>query len=331
MDADVALYEAKAGGRNRAVRFEPHMRGAFRTRIELERDLRMALERHEFFVVYQPVVQLDSDAIRSFEALLRWRRPTGQVVTPDVFIPVLEDSGLIVEVGAYVLQAACHQVRLWQDQGLATAVSVNVSPLQFETPTFVGTVQQTLEHEGLDAASLILEMTETTLMRNSDEASRRLSALKSLGVRLAIDDFGTGYSSLAYLQQFPMDILKIDRTFVAASTDAGPSAALLHALVESATPSVSRPWPRASRRWLSSPGSSARAVTPDRGSCSASPSSLPRRRRSWPPTPPTTCAVRWSRGSARSPGPPMNRTPSAQAGPGAGLRRCAPHRRSVLA
>jgi diguanylate cyclase (GGDEF)-like protein/PAS domain S-box-containing protein len=231
MDADVALYEAKAAGRNRAMRFEPHMRGEFRTRIELERDLRLALERGEFFLVYQPVVQLSDGAVQSMEALLRWRRPSGLVIAPDAFIPALEESGLIVEVGTFVLREACRQTRLWGEAGLATAVSVNVSPRQFETGTLVDEIQAALADSGLDPTSLILEMTETTLMRDSHESALRLTALKDLGIRLAIDDFGTGYSSLAYLQQFPVDILKIDRTFVGTGADRA-STALVHALIE---------------------------------------------------------------------------------------------------
>ena len=232
MDADVALYEAKAGGRNRAVRFAPHMRGEFRTRIELERDLRLALEGGEFFLVYQPVLQLDDGTVQSVEALLRWRRPSGRVVAPDAFIPALEESGLIVEVGAFVLNEACRQTRHWHDLGLPTAVSVNVSPRQFETGTLVDDVRAALERAGLDPTWLILEMTETTLMRDSHESTVRLNALKDLGIRLAIDDFGTGYSSLAYLQRFPVDIIKIDRTFIAGIASDGPSTALVHALIE---------------------------------------------------------------------------------------------------
>jgi diguanylate cyclase (GGDEF)-like protein/PAS domain S-box-containing protein len=232
MDADVALYEAKAAGRNRAMRFEPHMRGEFRTRIDLERDLRLALEAGEFFLVYQPVVQLSDGTVQSMEALLRWRRPSGVVVTPDDFIPALEESGLIVEVGAFVLREACRQTRLWYDAGLATAVSVNVSPRQFETGTLVDEIKTALESSGLDPTWLILEMTETTLMRDSGESTLRLTALKDLGIRLAIDDFGTGYSSMAYLQQFPVDILKIDRTFIPETSTDKASTALVHALVE---------------------------------------------------------------------------------------------------
>jgi diguanylate cyclase (GGDEF)-like protein len=232
MDADVALYEAKTAGRGRALRFEPAMRGAFRARIELERDLRRALQRGEFFLMYQPVIELDSGAVRSMEALLRWRLPSGQIVGPDAFIPALEESGLIVEVGAFVLNEACRMTRTWHVLGLPTAVSVNVSPRQFETGTFVDEVHRALDGSGLDPTSLILEMTETTLMRDSRESDVRLTALKDLGVRLAIDDFGTGYSSLAYLQQFPVDIIKIDRAFIAGTVMNGPNAALVHALVE---------------------------------------------------------------------------------------------------
>jgi EAL domain-containing protein (putative c-di-GMP-specific phosphodiesterase class I) len=232
MDADVALYEAKALGRNRAVRFEPHMRGEFRTRIELEKDLRRAFAQNEFFLVYQPVLRLDDGAVRSVEALLRWRQPSGIVITPDIFIPALEESGLIIDVGAFVLDEACRQARRWCDMGLLTAMSVNVSPRQFETDTLVDGVRRTLERAGLEPTFLILEMTETTLMHNTLDTSRRLGELKDLGVRLAIDDFGTGYSSLAYLQQFPVDILKIDRTFIAGTAMTGPGGAFVHVLVE---------------------------------------------------------------------------------------------------
>jgi diguanylate cyclase (GGDEF)-like protein/PAS domain S-box-containing protein len=231
MDADIALFEAKAAGRNQAVRFEPSMRGRFRARIELQRDLRLALANGEFFLVYQPVIRLADGSVRSTEALLRWRRPSGVVEAPDSFIPALEESGLIVEVGAFVLEEACRQTRLWHDVGLVTAVSVNVSPRQFETDSFVDDVRLATRCAGLDPSWLILEMTETTLMRDSHESDLKLRALKDLGVRLAIDDFGTGYSSLAYLQKFPVDIVKIDRTFIAGTGD-GRGAALVHALVE---------------------------------------------------------------------------------------------------
>ncbi len=143
------------------------MRGEFRTRIELERDLRLALESGEFFLVYQPVVRLDDAAVQSMEALLRWRRPSGLVVAPDAFIPALEESGLIVEVGTFVMREACRQTRRWHDAGLPTAVSVNVSPRQFETDTLVDDIQSALQDAELDPTWLILEMTETTLMRDS--------------------------------------------------------------------------------------------------------------------------------------------------------------------
>jgi len=153
-------------------------------------------------------------------------------MAPDAFIPALEKTGLIVEVGAFVLKEACRQARCWRDMGLSIAVSVNVSARQFETDTLVDDVRQALEDSGLDPTQLILEMTETTLMQDSHESDLRLASLKNLGVRLAIDDFGTGYSSLAYLQNFPVDILKIDRTFIGGMTKDGPSIALVRALVE---------------------------------------------------------------------------------------------------
>jgi diguanylate cyclase (GGDEF)-like protein/PAS domain S-box-containing protein len=232
MDADIALYEAKALGRNRTVRFESQMRGEFCNRIDLEKNLRGALAERDFFLVYQPVVGLRDGDVRSVEALLRWRHSSGQVVAPDEFIPALERSGLIVEVGAFVLNEACRQAQRWRNAGCETAISVNVSPRQFETESFVDEVRGALEVSGLDSTLLILEMTETVLMKDTQDTLRRLSELKELGVRLAIDDFGTGYSSMAYLQQFPVDILKIDRIFVVGETMAGPGKAFLHALVE---------------------------------------------------------------------------------------------------
>ncbi len=232
VDADIALYQAKALGRNQAVRFEPQMRGEFHNRVELEKDLRLAVAAGQFFLVYQPVLRLEDGTVRSMEALLRWRRSSGQVVTPDSFIPALEDSGLIVDVGPFVLEEACRQAQRWRDLGMPATISVNVSPRQFETDKLMRDVRSALERSGLDPASLILELTETALMRDTRDTSRRLAELKDVGVSLAIDDFGTGYSSLAYLQQFPVDILKIDRAFVTGTALTGAGAAFVHALIE---------------------------------------------------------------------------------------------------
>ncbi len=231
-DADIALYRAKAMGKDRWMMFEPAMQSAVLDRLELEMDLRSALEHHEFLLLYQPVFDLDSVRACGVEALLRWRHPTRGVLAPDEFIPSLEDTGLIVDVGHWVLTEACEQAAQWHRRGHALTMSVNVSMRQLEIDAFVDHVRGALSRSGLDPGSLILEVTETTLMRDTDATVSRLKALKELGVLVAVDDFGTGYSSLAYLRQFPVDALKIDRSFVAAMGDSAESVALVHTLVQ---------------------------------------------------------------------------------------------------
>jgi diguanylate cyclase (GGDEF)-like protein/PAS domain S-box-containing protein len=231
-DADIALYRAKAMGKDRWTLFEPAMQSAVLDRLELEMDLRCALDNGEFFLLYQPVFDLDSVQACGVEALLRWRHPRRGVLGPDVFIPSLENTGLIVDVGRWVLTEGCHQAALWHHQGHAVTMSINVSMRQLETDALVEHVAAALGSSGLDPSYLILEVTETTLMRDTEATVRRLSALKALGVLVAVDDFGTGYSSLAYLRQFPVDALKIDRSFVAAMGDSPESAALVHTLVQ---------------------------------------------------------------------------------------------------
>jgi diguanylate cyclase (GGDEF)-like protein/PAS domain S-box-containing protein len=231
-DADVALYRAKATGRDRSVVFEAAMQSAALDRLALRSDLESALERKQFFLVYQPIFDLDNVRIRGVEALLRWRHPTKGVVVPDGFIPALEDTGLIVPVGRWVLWEACRQVAAWRQQGYPITASVNVSMRQLETDQLVLDVRDALAASGLDAGSLTLEVTESTLMRDAEGTVARLRRLKNLGVMIAIDDFGTGYSSMAYLRQFPVDVLKIDRSFVAEVDGSADSAALIHTLVE---------------------------------------------------------------------------------------------------
>jgi len=231
-DADIALYRAKAMGKDRWTAFEPAMQSAVLDRLELEMDLRSALENDEFLLLYQPVFDLDSVQACGVEALLRWRHPTRGVLAPDEFIPSLEDTGLIVEVGHWVLTEACRQAAKWHGQGRALTMSVNVSMRQLEVDALIDHVREALSVSGLDPGSLILEVTETTLMRDTDATVSRLRALKELGVLVAVDDFGTGYSSLAYLRQFPVDALKIDRSFVAAMGDSPESVALVHTLVQ---------------------------------------------------------------------------------------------------
>jgi diguanylate cyclase (GGDEF)-like protein len=231
-DADLALYKAKAIGKNGYVKFESAMQVAAQDRIQLETDLADALEADQFFLVYQPMVDLESERIVGAEALLRWRHPTSGVISPEVFIPIAEDNGLIVPIGCWVLEQACAQSVAWHQRGYPLDISVNVSARQLERPEFVEEVRRVLRASGLDPATLTLEITETALMRSPDATAHLLAELKTLGVRIAVDDFGTGYSSLAYLRQFPVDSLKIDRTFITGLALSSEAHALTHTLIQ---------------------------------------------------------------------------------------------------
>jgi diguanylate cyclase (GGDEF)-like protein len=216
-DADIALYEAKGAGRDRAAEFRHEMRIAASDRMALGNDLRGAIEAGELFLVYQPVHDLSNGDVVGAEALLRWQHPARGLVPPDEFIALAEETGLIVPIGAWVLRTACAQAALWHADGHRIRVGVNVSTRQLEDPALLDCVQRALDASGLAANALTLEITETALMRDPASAADVLHALKAFGVRVAIDDFGTGYSSLAYLQQLPVDSLKIDRAFVSGS------------------------------------------------------------------------------------------------------------------
>ncbi|MEP7115066.1 MAG: EAL domain-containing protein, partial [Ilumatobacteraceae bacterium] len=231
-DADVALYQAKAAGKNRYEVFYPEMQTEISKRIELEVDLRSAIDNDQFFLVYQPIYNLDDLALVSVEALLRWKHPKVGIVEPDDFIPILEQTGQILEVGRWVLIEACTQMAAWHAQGDSLDISVNVSGRQLDYDNVVDHIREALETSGLDPQFLIIEVTETALMRNVDDTAVRLKAIKGLGVRIAVDDFGTGFSSLAYLQQFPVDCLKIDRAFTHAITTSPESKALIRTLVQ---------------------------------------------------------------------------------------------------
>ncbi|MGD0881271.1 MAG: EAL domain-containing protein [Acidimicrobiales bacterium] len=231
-DADIALYRSKGAGRDQAVLFEPAMQVAIAGRMELRSDLDTALADGQFFLLYQPIVDLESTTIRGVEALLRWQHPTRGVIAPNDFVPLLEDCGLIVDVGRWVLDTACAQSARWHDQGYDPTMSVNVSMRQLECDSFVDDVRRALATHDLDPRTLVVEVTETALMKDANSTVSRLHCLKELGVKIAIDDFGTGYSSLAYLRQFPVDVLKIDRSFIAGMDGTPDSVALIHTMVE---------------------------------------------------------------------------------------------------
>ncbi len=231
-DADIAMYRAKWDGKNRYVVFESGMQDAVQSRMELEMDLRVAFENDEFFLVYQPTFDLQEMTPTGMEALIRWRSPVRGIVQPDDFIPLLEETGLITEVGAWVLREACIQGAAWRRNGYGVGIAVNVAARQLDTDEFVTEVRDALEQSGLEPGALTIEITETTLMGNADETARRLAEVKQLGVRIAIDDFGTGYSSLAYLQRFPVDALKIDRSFISRVNQDPEGETLIRTLVQ---------------------------------------------------------------------------------------------------
>ncbi|HEX3691900.1 MAG TPA: EAL domain-containing protein, partial [Solirubrobacteraceae bacterium] len=186
----------------------------------------------EFFVLYQPTFDLRSMTPTGMEALIRWSHPRRGVVQPDDFVPLLEETGLIVDVGRWVLNEACRQGATWHEVGHTVGIAVNVSARQLDRDELVAEVQEALESSGIDPAALTLEITETTIMTNAEETAERLAAIKELGVRVAIDDFGTGYSSLAYLQRFPVDALKIDRSFITRLREDADSETLIRTLVQ---------------------------------------------------------------------------------------------------
>ena len=230
-DADIALYRAKAEGRNRHVLYAPEMHAALRDRAQIEVDLRGALDRDEFFLVYQPICNLRSGVVTGVEALLRWRHPTRGVVQPNAFIPILEESGSIIEIGRWVLTEACRAAALWRARGHELQISVNVSGRQLEHAALSDHVRDALAQSGLEPEALVLEITETVAMRDLARSAAALQSLKDLGLRIAIDDFGTGYSSLAHLREFPVDTLKIDQSFIDGVNESSDADALLHMLV----------------------------------------------------------------------------------------------------
>jgi diguanylate cyclase (GGDEF)-like protein len=236
--ADVAMYRAKAQGKGRCIVFEESMQAEVLERLELEGELQRAIERDEIDVHYQPVIALDGQTLAGFEALARWHHPTRGLVPPPIFIPLAEDNGSIVALGRQVLRTACAQAARWT-QELPSAepriMSVNLSGRQLEDPNIVGDVADALADSGLPPSALVLEITETVLMQDTEATITRLAQLKALGVRLAVDDFGTGYSSLRYLRRFPIDILKMAKPFVDGLEVDDAGRALARAIVELAS------------------------------------------------------------------------------------------------
>ena len=230
-DADLALYAAKAAGKDRYALFEADMSADAEDRLDLEADLSAALGHGQFFLLYQPIVDLPSRRIVGVEALIRWQHPARGVLLPESFIPLAEESGMILPIGRWVLDEACRQAGVWAAEGLAIGVSVNASAYQLGRDGFAEDVSRVLHESGVEPSSLTLEITETALMRNVPTACERLKEIKALGVRVAIDDFGTGYASLSSLQRMPVDILKIDTSFVAALNNGGDSRELLGAVL----------------------------------------------------------------------------------------------------
>ena len=231
-NADIAMYRAKWDGKNRFATFESGMQDSIQARMELEMDMRDALHYHEFFLAYQPTIALSEMSPTGVEALIRWRHTARGVLQPDEFIPLAEESGLITEIGRWVLEEACRQAATWHAAGYPIGMAVNVSARQLDSDQILGDIQAALTGSGLAPTALTIEITETTLMKNVEDTARRLRAIKALGVRIAIDDFGTGYSSLGHLKRFPVDALKIDRSFISELHSNQQGDAVIHTLVQ---------------------------------------------------------------------------------------------------
>jgi diguanylate cyclase (GGDEF)-like protein len=231
-DADAAMYRAKETGKARYEIFDREMHVRNMNLLQVETDLRHAVERNEFEVLYQPIVQLETGAIHEFEALLRWRHPVHGLIAPDEFVGVAEETGLIIEIGQWILEQACRQIAKWQRHfSTQLCMSVNLSAKQLMHPSLTKQVMQTLATTGLDPRQLKLEVTESTVMEHSEKALSVLKELDDLGVLLSTDDFGTGYSSLSYLQKFPFDRLKIDRSFIEKMEEDAKSAAIVKTIL----------------------------------------------------------------------------------------------------
>ncbi|ODG97179.1 hypothetical protein A4S05_15045 [Nostoc sp. KVJ20] len=233
-DADTAMYRAKVLGKARYEVFHPEMYTNALVRLQLENDLRRAIERHEFQLYYQPIVSLTNGRILGFEALLRWQHPERGLICPTDFIPLAEETGLIVKIGYWALHEACRQMQNWRLSHRINSlekISVNLSVKQFSQPDLIEQIGEILHLTGLDAGSLMLEITESAILENGDEANAALSELRKMGIELSIDDFGTGYSSLGRLHNFPISVLKIDRSFVSPIDGNGKNLEIIETII----------------------------------------------------------------------------------------------------
>ncbi|MCK4977652.1 MAG: EAL domain-containing protein, partial [Anaerolineales bacterium] len=233
-DADIAMYDAKGNGRARYEMFEPAMRVRIVERLEIENDLRRAIENNEFRVYYQVIGALDTHQVAGFEALVRWQHPERGLVSPDKFIPIAEETGMIIPIDRWVMREACRQMHDWQTKFPtydSMTISVNLSSKHIAQPDLVEYIEETLSETGLNGDFLKLEITESALLENNDYTIQVFNQLQELGIQIQIDDFGKGYSSLSYLSNFPIDALKIDRSFVSTLPDEGNNLQILQAMV----------------------------------------------------------------------------------------------------
>ena len=230
-NADTAMFRAKENGRHCFQFYKPEMSVSAMERLELENSLKSAFENDEFLIHYQPVIDIHKNEIISTEALLRWQHPDKGMIHPNDFISAVEDSGLIIALGEWVIFTACKQIRVWQDAGLeGQNVSINLAPRQFKDQDLVALFTQAIAENNIEGSSLSVEVTERTLIDNIGEVERTLKKLRGMGIKIMLDDFGTGYASLAYLKEFPVDIVKIDRSFVAGIPDGHEDSAIVEAI-----------------------------------------------------------------------------------------------------
>jgi EAL domain-containing protein (putative c-di-GMP-specific phosphodiesterase class I) len=231
-NADFAMYQAKDSGRNNYQFYKAELNSSATRRQSLENDLRRAVRNREFDLHYQPIVNLSTGVITGGEALIRWHHPVRGLMPPGQFIPIAEESGLVVSIGEWVLDAACRQGKAWRDAGLRPlALAINISAVELRASGFADRVRNILDATGFDPRCLELELTETFLMQDSKSTVEVLRTLKEMGVLLALDDFGTGYSSLSYMRRFPIDILKVDRSFIRDLTTDANDASVVSAII----------------------------------------------------------------------------------------------------